>query len=185
VTDGELVAQARGGESAAFGELVTRHRTAVYRTALAALRSPADAEDVAQEAFVLAFRRLDGFRGESSVRTWLVTIAWRLALTRRRSLVRRLRQLAGWDEHATGRSRAPSPETQLLDADRLACVRRLIEELAPKLRDTLLLAAGSQLSSEEMAAALGVPPGTVRWRVSEARRQLREKLSRLEPPMER
>src|SRR5713226_10176302 len=64
VTDAELVDRARQGDHAAFGDLVDRHRSAVYRAALAALRSPADAEDAAQEAFVTAFRRLSSFRGE-------------------------------------------------------------------------------------------------------------------------
>src|SRR5437763_17218588 len=83
-TDAELVERARAGQTAAFGELVERHRGAVYRAALAALRNPADAEDVAQEALVLAFRKLGQFRGDASVRTWMITIGWRLALSRRR-----------------------------------------------------------------------------------------------------
>lgn len=58
VTDSELVDRARHGDSGAFGDLVDRHRDAVYRAALAALRSPADAEDVAQEAFVIAYEKL-------------------------------------------------------------------------------------------------------------------------------
>ena len=84
VTEDELVAAARAGSASAFGELVERHQGAVYRAALAALGSAADAEDVAQEALVLAFRRLGQFRGDASVRTWMVSIAWRLSLSRRR-----------------------------------------------------------------------------------------------------
>src|SRR5438105_2870817 len=91
--DAELVERARAGQTAAFGELVERHRGAVYRAALAALRNPADAEDVAQEALVLAFRKIGQFRGESSVRTWMITIGWRLALSRRRSPLHRLKQM--------------------------------------------------------------------------------------------
>ena len=81
VTDVELVARARQGDPAAFGELVERHRAAVYRAALAALRSPADAEDAAQDAFLLAYRRLDSFRGDASFKTWLLTITWHQATT--------------------------------------------------------------------------------------------------------
>ena len=84
MTDGELVEQVRAGDTAAFGELVERHQAAVYRAALAVLGSPADAEDVAQEALVLAYRRIDQFRGEASVKTWMISIAWRLSLSRRR-----------------------------------------------------------------------------------------------------
>jgi len=181
VTDGELVDLARGGDTAAFGELVTRHRIAVYRAALAALGSPADAEDVAQDACVLAFQKLAGFRGEASVRTWMVTIGWRLALTRRRSLIRRLKQMLTVDSNAgdTVRSPAPSPETQLMDADLLAHLRRLIQALSPKLRDALLLSTNGEMSSDDIAALLRIPPGTLRWRVSEARRQLRDQIARM------
>ncbi len=72
MTDGELLEQVRAGDPAAFGELVERHRGAVYRAALAALGNDADAEDIAQEALVLAYKRLDQFRGDASVRTWMV-----------------------------------------------------------------------------------------------------------------
>src|SRR5262245_39509906 len=65
VTDADLVARAREGDDAAFGELVRRHHAAVYRAALAALGSPADAEDAAQDALLSAYRRLSGFRGAS------------------------------------------------------------------------------------------------------------------------
>src|SRR5262249_41324764 len=97
VTDAELVDRARQGDPAAFGELVGRHQAAVYRAALAALGSPADAEDAAQDAFVTAFRRLDGFRGDASFKTWLLTIAWHQAINRRRSLSRWLRQFVSSD----------------------------------------------------------------------------------------
>src|SRR5205807_829950 len=66
VTDADLVTRARQGDPAAFGELVDRHRTAVYRAALAALGSHAEAEDAAQDAFLLAYRRLETFRGDAS-----------------------------------------------------------------------------------------------------------------------
>ncbi len=71
VSDVELVARARQGDPAAFGELVTRHRSAVYRAALAALGSHADAEDAAQDAFARGLHRqaLDTFRGQASFKT--------------------------------------------------------------------------------------------------------------------
>jgi RNA polymerase sigma-70 factor (ECF subfamily) len=88
VTDGDLVARARDGDQAAFGELVSRHRTAVYRAAMAALGSRAEADDAAQDAFVMAWRRLASFRGEASFRTWLLSIAWHQAINRRRGLMK-------------------------------------------------------------------------------------------------
>ena len=81
--DVELVRRAQAGDVAAFGELVERNRRAVFRAALAAVGSAAEADDVAQEAFVTAFQKLDGFRGEASFKTWLLTITWRKAIDRR------------------------------------------------------------------------------------------------------
>ena len=94
MNDAELVARARQGDAAAFGELVDRHRAAVFRAARAALGSHADAEDAAQDAFLLAYRRLDTFRGQASFKTWLLTIAWRQAINRRRSLSSIWRRMA-------------------------------------------------------------------------------------------
>ena len=93
MTDADLIARARQGDPAAFGELIDRHRTSVYRAALAALGSHADAEDAAQDAFLAAYRRLDSFRGESSFKTWLLTITWHQAINRRRSLTRVWRRM--------------------------------------------------------------------------------------------
>src|SRR6267142_580477 len=93
VTDADLVVRARQGDPAAFGELIDRHRSAVYRAALAALGSHTDAEDAAQDAFLMAFRRLDSFRGDASFKTWLLTIAWHQAINRRRSLSRVWRRM--------------------------------------------------------------------------------------------
>ena len=179
MTDGELAELGRDGDTAAFGELVSRHKLAVYRAALAALGSPAEAEDVAQEAFILAFRNLKVFRGEASVKTWMVTIAWRLALTRRRSLIRYVKRTLAMNSAAGEaiRSPQPSPELQLLEADTAAEVRRLIRAFPSKLRDALLLSMSGDMTSDEVAAVLRVPPGTLRWRLMEARRQLRQRLS--------
>ena len=176
--DAELVARARAGQAEAFGELVERHRGAIYRAALAALRNPADAEDVAQEALVLAFRKIGQFRGEASVRTWMVTIGWRLALSRRRSPLHRLKQMMISDDGAARDtvSANPSAETCLLDGERLASVRGQIRKLPRKLRDALLLTAAGDLTQEEIAAALKIPAATFRWRVMEARKRLRARI---------
>lgn len=182
----ELVERARQGDTRAFGELVDLHRSAVYRAALAALRSPADAEDVAQEAFVTAFRKLDGFRGEASFKTWLLAIAWRKALDRRGSLGRRLRLMAvpadderGGDPLDRATDGGPSQEDALLSAELVRHTRRLIGTLPARLRDALLLAGSGKCTYEEAAAMVGAPVGTVKWRVSEARRILKKKLAAL------
>jgi len=189
VTDADLVARARQGDTAAFGELVDRHRTAVYRAALAATGSHADADDVAQDAFVLAFRRLESFRGEASFKTWLLSIAWRQALNRRRAVRRMLRRLvttmaAGADEPAMALeaataslvAAAPTPEEAVISGELARAVRREIAALSTRLRDALLLAQSGEYSYDEIGAMLGVPVGTIKWRVSEARRVIRRRL---------
>jgi RNA polymerase sigma-70 factor, ECF subfamily len=177
MTDGELVERVRSGNAAAFGELVERHRGAVYRAALAALGNEADAEDVAQEALVLAFRRLDQFRGDASVKTWMVSIAWRAALSRRRQPIWRLRKMMAPDsELEIVRSVGPSPERRMMTAEFCELVKGHIRKLSPKLRDALLLTAAGDLTQDEIAAALNIPAATFRGRVREARLQLKEKL---------
>src|SRR5215212_5369116 len=87
-TDLDLVRLAQAGDVEAFGELVERNRRAVFRAALACVRTPAEADDVAQEAFITAYRKLATFRGDSQFRTWLLSITWRKAIDRRKSLTR-------------------------------------------------------------------------------------------------
>ena len=175
VSDSELVDRARRGDTAAFGTLVDRHRTPVFRAALAALGSPEDAEEVAQEAFLAAHRALGGFRGDASFRTWVIAIAWRKALTRRRSVRTMMRRFveppteSGWEFPDPGRSQ----EQAVLDAELRNQLRRLVSRLAPKLRDALLLAATGEHTMEEIAVILGIPTGTVKWRIAEARKRVK------------
>jgi RNA polymerase sigma-70 factor (ECF subfamily) len=183
VIDVDLVARARRGDPAAFGELVDRHRSAVYRAALAALGSPADAEDAAQDAFLLAYRRLDSFRGDASFKTWLLTITWHQAINRRRSLTSVWRRMVApkTEEDAEAAmaglaSGEPSPERATEQAQLRRGIREAIRALSPKLRDALLLAQAGDYSYDEIGAMLRVPTGTIKWRVSEARRVIRKRL---------
>ena len=175
--DGELVEQVRAGAQAAFGELVERHRGAVFRAALAALGNEADAEDIAQEALILAYKCLDQFRGDASVRTWMVSIAWRLALTRRRRLWwKGSRTVAPETELRALKDVAPSQEARMQSAQFIQTVQREIRRLPPKLRDALLLSAAGDLAQDEIAAALRIPASTFRGRVRDARIRLKERL---------
>ena len=189
VSDLDLVRMAQAGDTEAFGELVERNRRAVFRAALAAVGSAAEADDIAQEAFVTAWRKLDGFRGESQFRTWLLSITWRKAIDRRKTISRWLklatassRDEAGDDLFdiiesvpSTARAQDEVMESNELHRD----VRRLIGTLPRKLRDALLLAGGGEHTYDEIGQLLGAPVGTVKWRVAEARRVLKRKLTAL------
>jgi RNA polymerase sigma-70 factor (ECF subfamily) len=180
VTDAELVEQARGGDATAFGVLVERYQHVVFRTALAIVGRRDEAEEVAQDAFLKAYRSLDGFRGEASLKTWLLSITWRQALSHRRSLAARWRRFGtGGVELSDVAAGGSLHDAALADAEFRRTVASLVRRLPRKYREALMLAATGDHTFDEMSEALGVPSGTLKWRVSEARRQLKEKLSRL------
>jgi len=177
VTDAELVLLARQGQPDAFDQLVTRHQAAAYRAALAALRSPQDAEEATQDAFVRAWTRLDRFRGDASFRTWLLAIVWNCALTRRRSVVRWWRRHTELeDASAVAAERGGSSAA---DQELRRHVQASIDRLSPKLRDALLLAQSGEYDYAAIGEMLKIPLGTVKWRVSEARRKVRADLAAL------
>jgi RNA polymerase sigma-70 factor, ECF subfamily len=186
-SDLDLVRLAQAGDTDAFGELVERNRRAVYRAALAALGSRDEADDAAQEAFVTAFRKLDSFRGDATFKTWLLAIAWRKAIDRRKSVTRWMKLTVTHDAISEDGpeliDRMPagnhSQEHRVAAGDLHRTLKRLIAKLPRKLRDTLLLAGSGEHSYDEIAQMLEIPVGTVKWRVSEARRVLKKKLAAL------
>jgi RNA polymerase sigma-70 factor (ECF subfamily) len=184
--DLSLVRRAQAGDMDAFGELVDRNRRAVFRAALAAVGSATEADDVAQDAFMTAFQKLGSFRAESSFKTWVLTITWRKAIDRRKSLSRWVARLASRgpagdfgeppDLVEQLPSQTMSQEDALMTKTRQRQIRKLIASLPRRLRDPLLLACSGDHSYDQIAAVLRVPVGTVKWRVSEARRVLKQKL---------
>ena len=187
VSDLDLVRMAQAGDTEAFGELVERNRRAVFRAALAAVGSPTEADDVAQEAFVTAWQKLDGFRGESQFRTWLLSITWRKAIDRRKTISRWLKLAASSSRDEAGDDmfdiieRVPSSvrtQDDVMESNELQRdVKKLIGTLPRKLRDSLLLAGTGEHTYDEIGQMLGAPVGTVKWRVAEARRVLKRKLT--------
>jgi RNA polymerase sigma-70 factor, ECF subfamily len=187
--DLELVRRAQAGDVAAFGELVERNRRAVFRAAVSALGSTTEADDVAQDAFVTAFQKLHGFRGEASFKTWLLAITWRKAIDRRTSMTRWMKRMVSpsnateaansdeWDPIERLESRGRSQEDDVITADLQRRLRRLVASLPKKRRDALLLAGSGDHSYEEIGQMLKIPVGTVKWRVSEARRVLKQKMA--------
>src|SRR5258707_4289300 len=146
-----------------------------YRVACGVLRNTADAEDVAQEAMLRAYRQFERLRDRNCFRAWLVRIAFRLALDRLRSGKRREQRDTLWSqqEHqprsATAEDLAASNEFQ-------AHLDNALADLPEKLRLVLLLAAMEGHTIDEIAALLGISTGTVKSRIFYARRQLAEKL---------
>ncbi|MEP7027263.1 MAG: RNA polymerase sigma factor [Candidatus Eisenbacteria bacterium] len=174
------VARAQAGNMEAFRVLVDRHRERAYTLALRLTGVPADAEEVAQDAFVRAWRALPGFRGEAAFGTWLHRIVSRLALDRRERLVRRA-------QHETPTAEPPEivePASALSDPpggdDAGSRLARLLEGLPERARAAVVLYYYEDRSVAEVARTLGVPEGTVKTLLSRARATLRESWSREE-----
>ncbi len=158
-----------------FEERLAECGPLAYRVARGVLRNTADAEDVAQEALLRAYRRFERLRDRNRFRAWLVRIAFRLALDRLRSGKRRELRDTLWSqpEHqplaATAEDLAASNEFQ-------AHLENALGELPEKLRLVLLLAAMEGRTIAEIAGMLGISTGTVKSRIFYARKQLAEKL---------
>ena len=155
-------------------ELETRlveSSTLAFRVAYSVLRQREDAEDVAQEAFTRAYRRFRQLRDRTRFRAWLVRMTWRLALDRQRGERRRLTRDTAWVDGAP--AAAPGPVERL----RAQELWRAIDALPPKLRMAVVLANIEGHGTAEVAALLGVPAGTVKSRLFEARRRLKEMLA--------
>ncbi len=179
-----LAVRARAGDSDAFSALVDLHYRSARRVAVAALGNLEDADEAVQEACLTAWRRIDRLDDPAAFRAWLLRITWRKALDRRRSQatwfqrIRRPRDAEAFAIDRIADARA-GPADQLLADERDRVLAQMIRSLPPRLRDPLLLAATGEHRYEEIAALLRVPLGTVKWRMVEARRVLREKLERL------
>jgi len=168
MTDTELVALARCGEISAFDELVRRHHRVLYRTALAIVRSPADAEDVTQDAWLQVYRNIGRYRGAASVTTWLVAIVRNHAIDCRRAAFRRVTREA---EQPHSYTQNASPEDVMLMNERHAYVTRTIDRLPAPLRSTLRLWRSGRYSYAEIAQIAGTSVGTIKSRVWMARQR--------------
>ena len=177
-----LVALARTGDRAAFGRLIEGHLTAARRVALAAVGQPSDADEAVQEASVAAWRRLDALNEPGAFRGWFLRIVWRKAIDRRRSLrswFDRFGSSAAEDRPMEFAAADPAPDALLMSHELAAAISQVVRSLPRKLRDPFLLAASGDHRYEDIAAMLGTPLGTVKWRISEARRVIRLKLDHM------
>ena len=158
-----------------FEERLAECGPLAYRVARGVLRNTADAEDVAQEAMLRAYRRFDRLRDRSRFKAWLVRIAFRLALDRLRSGKRRELRDTIWSqpEHQPP---AANAEDLVASNEFQAHLENALAELPEKLRLVLLLAAMEGHTIDEIAGMLSIPVGTVKSRIFFARKQLAEKL---------
>lgn len=179
--DAELVARWRAGDPGAFEDLVRRHEGRVYRFLLRMLGDSTEAEDVAQETFLSLHRNGHRFRGEALFSTFVYRVATNGALNRKRGLGRRNSWYRRFAEHqAVGENlpaAPPDPEGAAVHAELHALVQRELLRVPDALRAPLVLYDVEGLSYGEIAAALGIPAGTVKSRIHRARRLLRERLS--------
>jgi len=184
-SDLSLVRRVQRGERGAYDLLVLKYQHKVVKLVMRYLRNPADAEDVAQEAFVKAYRALPQFRGDSAFYTWLYRIAINTAknalAARERNPVSYELDLQGTDDSSdvVGRLKDPeTPEGLALTEEIRDTVNHAIGELPEDLRTAIVLRELEGMSYEEIAASMDCPVGTVRSRIFRAReaidRRLRE-----------
>jgi len=174
-SDLELVRRAQRNERGAFDLLVLKYQHKVIKLVARLLRDPSEAEDVAQEAFVKAYRALGSFRGDSAFYTWLYRIA---VNTARNAIASRQRRPLDYEaelsesEQLNLASRlrdSDTPEATALSEEIRETVNEAIEQLPEDLRTAIVLREVEGLSYEEIAAAMDCPVGTVRSRIFRAR----------------
>lgn len=178
--------QVTGGHEAAFEAIMRRHNGRLFRVARAILKDDAEAEDAVQDAYLDAYRHMDDFRGDAQLSTWLTRIVVNQSLMRLRRQ-KRERVVIPFNRGEDGIEReeaevadekAESPSRAAMRAE----VRRLLEERIDQLpvgfRTVFVMREVEDMSVDETAECLGIPPATVRTRLFRARALLREALER-------
>ncbi len=172
--ESHLIDRALQGDRSAFTELVHTHQGRLFASMLQVTGSPDEAEEVVQEAFIRAFVKLDSFQRNSQFFTWLYRIAFNSALTRRRR--RRARVSLDYCRESTGLEivdDADGVDEPMLQKERIELVRQAMHTLTEEHRSILVLREMEEHSYETIAQILDISIGTVRSRLSRARRQLK------------
>jgi RNA polymerase sigma-70 factor (ECF subfamily) len=159
-----------------FAARMVEAKQVVFRVAYSVLRDSADAEEIAQDAFLRAHGQMGSLREPVKFRAWVCRIAFRLALNRRREQGRRLARDTAWHEQRP--QQVADGERAGVDREYLARLRNEIERLPEKLRAVILLASVAGMEATEVAAVLEIPAGTVRSRLHLARKRLLEVMGR-------
>lgn len=184
--DRPLVEAFLAGDECAFDSLVERYQMLAYRVARSVVSTHADADDVAQDAFLKAYRKMGTFRGESSFRTWFLRIVQHTALNHRRSWwVRRQTGTEPLDlPPATGGESAGGPEGHLLENERRRRVLEAIEALPDRQKETVKRRLQGNQNYAGIAREMGVSVGTVKANFHHAVRNLRRALEEETPAPE-
>ncbi len=185
ISDEELVNRIRSGDLPSLEVLMRRYNQRLYRIARGILRNEADAEDVVQDAYVRAYSELHQFDGRGRFSGWLGRIVVREALQRMRKNGKRVDRRgfpAGDDSDGTASQmadRAPGPAEVVAREELRMVIQSAIDELPPRLRSVFVLRGVEQMSTEQVAECLGIPPETVKTRFFRAKVRLRRRLNRL------
>ena len=187
IGDAELAQRVAGGEQQAFELLMRRHNQSLFRTARSIVRDDAEAEDVLQDAYLLAYRGIDKFRGDAKLSTWLTRIVVNEAIARSRKTSRRAEIIRLDGETIAGDQTAEAdmtesaieqPERRALRAEARRLLEKKIDELPNAFRTVFMLRAIEEMTVDEVALCLDIPEATVRTRFFRARSLLREALAR-------
>jgi RNA polymerase sigma-70 factor (ECF subfamily) len=181
--DQQLVERVQNGDKQAFDLLVTKYQRKLIRLLSQFVRDPAEVEDVAQEAFIKAYRALPAFRGDSAFYTWLYRIGINTAKNYLVSQGRKASTLQGIDtedaenfEEGGVLREMDTPESELMSKQIAQTVNQTLEQLPEELRTAIVLREIEGLSYDEIAKIMECPIGTVRSRIFRAREAISEEL---------
>ena len=176
MTEKELVRAAAAGDESAFGELVRMYENKAYHLALRMCGNAEDASDVAQDAFLAAWRGLPSFRGESGFSTWLYRLVSNAAIDYLRRTKHQRGNVSLDDEELNldAPDDAPTPHEAAESNDLKDAVAKSLKELSDDHRTVLVMREVQELSYEEIAQTLSLDLGTVKSRISRARNHLRK-----------
>lgn len=183
--DEELVARVQRGDKKAFDMLVIKYQHKIIQLVNRYIKDPSEAQDVAQEAFIKAYRALDSFRGDAAFYTWLYRIAINTAKNYLQARSRRNTNFEVDIQNAEKVENAPqlqdleSPDNYLANEQIIETIKQAISLLPEEMRTAIMLREFEGMSYEEIAEAMNCPIGTVRSRIFRAREAIDEKLTPL------
>lgn len=183
--DSALLAGLRRGEEAAYETLISRYEEPVYSIVSRLVDDPSDAPDVVQEVFLKVFRKVDGFREESSLKTWIYRIAVNEARNHHRWFSRRRWKETGIEPASAEQQGpldwmpdpGPSPFDVALDHETATLLEEALAKVSPNFRAALVLREIEGFSYEEIAEILEISLGTVKSRILRGRESLRKHLA--------